>query len=111
MKRNPEEPKEEVDYRKVVVRKPWGFEYLLLPGEEFEVRLESATDHPYFHIVETPGCIQAYSELADFAEVFQNGVLLQPGHNLEKWSPLTFSSIANSSVSAPNSKSKWWPLW
>ena len=61
---------------------PWGEDYGMLPGDEFEVVAEDAGEGFYFHVVNAEKGTKLYAE-GDVTQitVYQRGAELSCGHN------------------------------
>lgn len=61
---------------------PWGEDYGMSPGDEFEVVAEDAEGGFYFHVSHDEKGTKVYAEgVAKRLAVYQNGVTLSCGHN------------------------------
>ena len=61
---------------------PWGEDYGMSSGDEFEVTAEAAEEGFYFHVSNFEKGIRVYAEGdAKHVSVYQAGVLLGCGHN------------------------------
>jgi hypothetical protein len=60
---------------------PWGEDFTLLPDESLEVVAEGRGATPWFYVVENEGSTQVYCEETVAFAVYQEGRLLECGHN------------------------------
>ena len=61
---------------------PWGEDYGMSPGDEFEVVAVDAEESFYFHIADDEKGMKVYAEGdARHVSVYQNGEMLSCGHN------------------------------
>jgi hypothetical protein len=61
---------------------PWGEDYGMLPGDEFEVLASDADDEFYFHIAFDRKGVKVYAEGdAEDVSVYREGDTLFCGHN------------------------------
>lgn len=61
---------------------PWGEDYLMSPGDEFEVVAVDAEEGFYFHLAYDEKGIQVYAEgVATRVSVYQNSKLLSCGYS------------------------------
>jgi hypothetical protein len=68
------------DAPQVVYVEPWGSDYTLLPQEKLQVVAFGSTRTPWFTFAEADDAIQVYCEDADDFQVYQDGKLLECGH-------------------------------
>lgn len=73
------------DFQKPIVLcvEPWATEYGMMPNDEFEIVAEDAKDDFYFNIVfgDERVTIFVEEEGASFPQIYQDGELLDYGHN------------------------------
>ena len=61
---------------------PWGEDYGMHSGDEFEVVADDAEEGFYFHVSYDEKCIKVYAEGdANHVSVYQAGEMLLCGHN------------------------------
>jgi hypothetical protein len=64
---------------------PWGEDYGMLPGDEFEIVAGDAADGFYFHVIAEDKCTKVYAEgQVTQICVYQSGAELSCGHNRRK---------------------------
>ncbi len=73
------------DFQKPIILciEPWAVEYGMMPKDEFEIIADDAKDDFYFHIVFDNERITVFveGEGASFPQIYQDGELLDYGHN------------------------------
>jgi hypothetical protein len=64
---------------------PWGEDYGIMPGDEFEIVVGDAADGFHFHIIPDDKGTKVYAEgQVTHISVFQSGAELTCGHNRRK---------------------------
>ena len=69
-----------------VMLEPWGEDYGMSPNNEFEIIAEDADETCYFHTCHDEDYIAVYAEgtVNYYPRIFQNGKLLECGHNRQE---------------------------
>ncbi len=61
---------------------PWGEDYGMMPGDEFEIIPIDAGEDFHFHLAFTDKDIRVYVEgQALYAQIYHNGKIIECGHN------------------------------